>query len=305
MLPVACTFLYALAHGVTVVLYDSQGGRFHPGRWFALFEKYRISNFTAAPTVYRMLMAEADAGRHHDLSSWRHAVSAGEPLPGDTLEAIRRHFGVPVLDGIGMSECMVYCFNRVGSAAKSGSCGRAGPGTVIEILDDDLRPVPDGQEGVLCVRRDSHPGMMKEYWHKPERTAEVFRGPWYWSGDVVVRDAEGYFWFKGRSDDVIKASGYRISPFEVESCLVSHPAVLEAAVVESPDEVRGRVVKAFLVLRPGTEPSAELRAAIQEFARRDMAGYKCPRKIEFTEALPKTTSGKVKRKELRERESSA
>jgi acyl-coenzyme A synthetase/AMP-(fatty) acid ligase len=302
LLPVACTFLYALAHGVTVVLYDSRGGRFDPGRWFALFEKYRISNFTAAPTVYRMLMAEADAGRRHDLSSWRHGVSAGEPLPADTLEAIRRHFGVSVLDGIGMSECMVYCFNRVGAPVKPGSCGRPGPGTVIEVLDDDLRPVPDGQEGVLCVRRDSHPGMMKEYWRKPEHTAEIFRGEWYYSGDVVVRDADGSFWFKGRNDDVIKASGYRISPFEVESCLVSHPAVLEAAVVESPDDVRGRVVKAFLVLRPGTEPSDELRSAIQEFARREMAGYKCPRKIEFMDALPKTASGKVKRRELRERE---
>jgi acyl-coenzyme A synthetase/AMP-(fatty) acid ligase len=144
--------------------------------------------------------------------------------------------------------------------------------------------------------------MMKEYWRKPERTAEIFRGDWYSSGDVVARDADGSFWFKGRNDDVIKASGYRISPFEVESCLVSHPAVLEAAAVESPDEVRGRVVKAFLVLRPGTEPTDELRSAIQEFARREMAGYKCPRKIEFVEALPKTASGKVKRKELRERE---
>ena len=302
LLPVACTFLYALAHGVTVVLYDSQGGRFHPGRWFALFEKYRISNFTAPPTVYRMLMADAGAGRHHDLSSWRHGVSAGEPLPADTLAAIRRHFGVAVLDGLGMSECMVYCFNRVGAMVKPGSCGRPGPGTVIEVLDDDLRPVPDGQEGVLGVRRDSHPGMMKEYWRKPERTAEIFRGPWYYSGDVVARDADGYFWFKGRNDDVIKASGYRISPFEVESCLVSHPAVLEAAVVASPDPLRGRVVKAFLVLRPGVEPSEGLRVAVQEFARRQMAAYKCPRQVEFIEALPKTPSGKVKRKELRQRE---
>jgi acyl-coenzyme A synthetase/AMP-(fatty) acid ligase len=305
LLPVACTFLYALAHGLTVVLYDAEGGRFDPERWFALFEKYRVSNFTAAPTVYRMLMAEADAGRRRDLSSWRHGVSAGEPLPAETLAAIQRHFGVAVLDGIGMSECMVYCFNMVGAAVKPGSCGRPGPGTVIEVLDDDLRSVPDGQEGVLCVRRDSHPGMMKEYWGKPERTAEIFRGDWYDSGDVVARDADGYFWFKGRNDDVIKASGYRISPFEVESCLVSHPAVLEAAAVESPDELRGRVVKAFVVLCPGTEPSDELRSVLQEFARREMAGYKCPRKIEFTEALPKTASGKVKRKELRQREAGA
>jgi acyl-coenzyme A synthetase/AMP-(fatty) acid ligase len=302
LLPVASTFLYALAHGLTVVLFDPQGERFDPERWFGLFQKYRISNFTAPPTAYRMLMAAADAARHFDLSSWRHGASAGEALPADTLAALRQKFGVTVLDGIGMTECMVYCFNQVEADLKPGSCGRPGPGTVIELLDDNLQPVPDGQDGVLCVRRDSHPGMMQGYWHKPERTAEVFRGPWYWSGDVLARDADGYFWFKGRNDDVMKASGYRISPFEVESCLVSHPAVLEAAAVESPDPLRGMVVKAFLVLRPEVRPGDGLAADIQEFAKRHMAGYKYPRKIEFVEALPKTASGKIKRKELRERE---
>lgn len=299
LLPIACTFLYALARGLTVVLYDPQGGKFEPERWFGLIQKYRISNFTAPPTTYRMLMAAADAAKQHDLSSWRHGVSAGEPLPADTLAAIRRHFGFTPLDGIGMTECMVYCFNMVDAPMYPGCCGRPGPGTVIELLDDDLQPVPQGQEGVLCVRRDTHPGMMKEYWRKPEQTADYFRGPWYYSGDVLSRDAHGYFWFKGRNDDVIKASGYRISPFEVESCLVSHPAVLEAAAVESPDPIRGMVVKAFLVLRPGKEPSDALRAEIQEFAKTHMAGYKYPRKVEFVTTLPKTTSGKIKRKELR------
>jgi acetyl-CoA synthetase len=302
LLPVACTFLYALAHGLTVVLFDPQGGKFDAERWFALIQKYRISNFTAPPTTYRMLMAAADVGRHYDLSSWRHGVSAGEPLPADTLEAIRRHFGFTPLDGIGMTECMVYCFNMVGAALYPGSCGRPGPGTVIELLDDDLQPVAPGQEGVLCVRRDTHPGMMQEYWRKPEQTADLFRGPWYYSGDVLSRDDNGYYWFKGRNDDVIKASGYRISPFEVESCLVCHPAVLEAAAVESPDPIRGMVIKAFLVLRPGFEPSEVLSREIQEFAKTHMAGYKYPRKVEFVTILPKTTSGKIKRKELRLRE---
>lgn len=302
LLPVASTFLYALAHGLTVVLYDPQGGRFEPEAWFRLFQKYRITNFTAPPTTYRMMMAEADAAKRYDLSSWRHAVSAGEPLHADTLGAIRTHFGVTPLDGIGMTECMVYCFNMVGAPLKRGSCGRPGPGTVIDLLDDNLRPGAPGADGVLCVRQDSHPGMMKEYWRKPDRAAEVFQGGWYLTGDVVSRDEDGYFWFKGRNDDVIKASGYRISPFEVESCLVSHPAVLEAAAVESPDPVRGMVVKAFLVLRPGLTATDELKAQIQEFAKTNMAGYKYPRKIEFVETLPKTTSGKIKRKELRQRE---
>lgn len=299
LLPVASTFLYALAHGLTVVLYDAQGGRFDPQRWFGLLQKYRISNFTAPPTTYRMLMAEAEAARHHDLSAWRHGVSAGEPLPADTFEAIRRQFGVSVLDGIGMSECMVYCCNQVGVSLRPGSCGKPTPGTVLALVDDNLQPVAPGQEGVLCVRRDSHPGMMQEYWRKPKRTAEIFRGPWYYSGDVLTCDEDGYYWFKGRNDDVIKASGYRISPFEVESCLVSHPAVLEAAAVAWPDPVRGQVVKAFLVLRTEVAPSDELRAQIQEFAKQNMAGYKYPRHVEFVAALPKTPSGKVKRKELR------
>jgi acetyl-CoA synthetase len=302
LLPVACTFLYALARGLTVVLYDPQGGRFEPERWFALVEKYHITTFTAAPTVYRMLMAGADTARGRDLSSWRHAVSAGEPLPADTLEALRRHLGFTVLDGLGMTECMVYAYNMVGAPLKPGSCGRPGPGTLIELMDDNMRQVSVGEEGVLCVHRDSHAGMMKEYWRKPERTAEVFRGPWYYSGDVLVRDGDGYLWFQGRNDDVMKASGYRISPFEVESCLVSHPAVLEAAAVASPDPVRGDVVKAFLVLRPGFEPSDELRRQIQEFAKQQTAAYKYPRKVEFVESLPKTASGKIKRRELRERE---
>ncbi len=302
LLPVASTFLYALAQGVTVVLYDPQGGRFDAERWFGLFQKYRISNFTAPPTTYRMLTAAADVAKHYDLSSWRHGVSAGEPLPADTLTALHKHFGITVLDGIGMSECMVYCYNMVDAPLKPGSCGRPGPGTHIELLNEDLQPVAPGEDGVLCVRRDSHPGMMKEYWRKPELTAEIFRGPWYHSGDVLARDEDGYFWFKGRNDDVIKASGYRISPFEVESCLVSHPAVLEAAAVASPDPLRGTVVKAFLVLRTGEQPSDVLKADIQDFAKQHMAGYKHPRKIDFVAALPKTPSGKIKRKELREQE---
>jgi acyl-coenzyme A synthetase/AMP-(fatty) acid ligase len=302
MLPVACTFLYALAHGLTVVLYDSQGSRFDADRWFALFGKYRITNFTGTPTIYRMLLTDPALAKQHDLSSWRHGVSAGEPLPADTFETIRRHCGISVLDGIGMSECMVYCFNRAHAAVEPGSCGRPAPGAVIELMDESMHSVPACSEGVLCVRRDSHPGMMKEYWNKPESTAQIFRGDWYWSGDVLSRDEAGRFWFRGRADDVIKASGYRISPFEVESCLVSHPDVLEAAAIESPDALRGQIVKAFVVLRPGCQPGDQVLTELQRFCKERMAGYKCPRRIEFVAALPKTPSGKVKRGELRRQE---
>jgi acyl-coenzyme A synthetase/AMP-(fatty) acid ligase len=302
LLPVASTFLYALSHGLTVVLYDPLGGRFDGEKWLQLFEKYRITNFTAPPTVYRMLLLVADRAQRYALSCWRHAVSAGEPLAPDTIQAMERIYGVVPLDGLGMSECMVYCFNMVGQKIKRGSCGRPGPGTVIELMDEQMKPVGPDSPGVLCVRRDTHPGMMKEYWNKPVQTAEVFRGEWYWSGDVLVRDGDGYFWFQGRADDVIKASGYRISPFEVESALLTHPAVHEAAAVASPDPIRGNVVKAFVVLRPGYVPSEELSAQLQQHVRGRIAAFKCPRKIEFIEALPKTTSGKIRRQELRRRE---
>ncbi|GBD37307.1 Acetyl-coenzyme A synthetase [bacterium HR36] len=302
LLPVASTFLYALSHGLTVVLYDALGGKFDAEKWLSLFEKYRITNFTAPPTVYRMLLLAADAAPRFALSCWRHAVSAGEPLAPDTIQAMERVYGVTPLDGIGMSECMVYCFNMVGQKIKRGSCGRPGFGTVIELMDERMQAVPADSPGVLCVRRDTHPGMMKEYWNKPQHTAEVFRGPWYWSGDVLIRDKDGYFWFQGRADDVIKASGYRISPFEVESALLTHPAVHEAAAVESPDPIRGSVVKAFIVLRPGYTPSDELASQIQQHVKGRIAPFKCPRKIEFLEALPKTTSGKIRRQELRQRE---
>ena len=301
MLPVACTFLFSLRAGITTLLYDPLGGKFDAERWFALFAKYRVSNFTAPPTTFRMLMLAAEAARHHDLSAFRHAVTAGEPLPADTLAAIQRHFGVTPYDGLGMSECMIYCYNRVGLPLRPGSCGQPGPGLKLELLDDDCQPVPTGTPGVLAVQRASHPGMMKEYWNKPAQTADVFRGEWYWTGDVLTRDQDGYFWFQGRADDVMKSSGYRISPFEVESALLAHPAVAEAAAVEAPDEVRGRVIKAYLVLREGVEPGPHLAAEIKGFMQRTVAPYKAPRLIEFVPSLPKTTSGKVRRKDLRTR----
>jgi len=299
LLPVASTFLYAMRAGVSIVLYHPTDGRFRAGAWFDLIARYGITNFVGTPTIYRMLIADSaiDAA---NLRSLRHGVSAGEPLPPDTLAAVQARLGFAPLDGIGMSECMVYCFNRVGEEVVPGSCGRPGPDCEIRLLDDDLREVGVGESGVLCVRRDSHPGMMKEYWNKPAQTAEIFRGPWYYSGDVLTRDAAGRYWFQGRNDDVIKASGYRISPFEVESCLLEHPAVLEAAAVAADDRVRGSVVKGVIVLREGHAASERLAAEIQEFVKSRIAGYKYPRQIEFVTELPKTASGKIKRRMLRE-----
>jgi acyl-coenzyme A synthetase/AMP-(fatty) acid ligase len=304
LLPVASTFLYALRSGIRVVLYHALDGRFHPEAWYELIARRGITNFVGTPTIYRMLAA-ADQARVPRLASLRHGVSAGEPLPPDTIDAVRRCLGFVPLDGIGMSECMVYCCNMKGFAVVPGSCGRPTPGCEIRLLNEELREVPVGSEGVLCVRRATHPGMMKEYWNKPQQTAEIFRGEWYYSGDVLRRDEAGRFWFQGRGDDVIKASGYRISPFEVESCLVEHPAVLEAAVVASPDAVRGSVVKAYVVLRAGHSASDALAAELQQWVKTHRAPYKYPRKIEFVRELPKTPSGKIKRRVLRQRELSS
>ena len=276
-----------------------------------MIAKHQITNFVGTPTIYRMLVANRGADTpvcqpdSESLATLRHGVSAGEPLPPDTISSVRNILGFAPLDGIGMSECMVYCFNRLGDEVLPGSCGRPAPGCDIRLVDEQLCDVPDGQEGVLVVRRDSHPGMMREYWNKPEQTTEIFRGPWYYSGDVLVRDPEGRYWFQGRADDVINASGYRISPFEVESCLVAHPSVLEAAAVESPDALRGMVVKAFVVLRTGRTACDELAEELQCWVKDRLAPYKYPRRLEFVAALPKTTSGKIRRRVLRDAERQA
>ncbi len=301
LLPVASTFLYAMRMGISIVLHHAVDGRFDPAAWLRLIEKYRITNFVGTPTVYRML-AGCDRIARADLSSLRHGVSAGEPLPADTISTVKERLGFVPLDGIGMSECMVYCFNMVGEEPVPGSCGRPAPCCDIRLMDEDMNEVPVGTDGVLCLRRSTHPGMMKEYWNKREQTAEIFRGEWYYSGDVLSRDEAGRYWFKGRSDDVIKASGYRISPFEVEGCLLEHPAVLEAAAIGSPDELRGIVVKAFIVLREGFTASDALARELQEWVKGRAAPYKYPRRIEFVTEMPKTTSGKVQRRLLRARE---
>lgn len=301
LLPVASTFLYSMRAGIETVLYHPIDGRFRAEDWLRLFQKYGITNFTATPTIYRLLIASEHARREH-FASLRHGVSAGEPLPPDTIASVKKTMGFEPLDGIGMSECMVYCFNMLGLPQLPGSCGRPSPGTEIRLLDEQMQPVPPGSPGVLCLRRDSHPGMMKEYWRKPEQTAEIFRGEWYYSGDVLEQDSEGRYWFRARADDVINAAGYRISPFEVESCLAEHPSVLESAAVESPDDVRGAVVKVFVVLRESCVADDGMRQELAGWVKENLAPYKYPRRIEFVEALPKTTSGKIKRRLLRDQE---
>lgn len=298
MLPVASTFLYALRAGVTVFLYREREPRFSAATWFDLIERHRVTNFVGTPTIWRTLLAAADHPHAEALRRLRHGTSAGEPLAADTYERVRERFGIEVLDGLGMSECMVYVHNRSG-AVVPGACGRAGRGLVLQVQDDAGREVAVGEEGVLCVERSSHPGMMREYWNRPEATAGVFRDRWYWSGDVVLRGDDGVLWFRGRADDVMKCSGYRISPFEIENCLQSHPAVLEAAAVEKPDARTGAVVRAIVTLRGGVDASPQLESELIAHVKSRLAPFKAPKCVEFVGALPKTQSGKILRRVLR------
>jgi len=296
--PLGNGFLYTWRWGISTLVYD---GKFDPVHWFELLEKYRVTNLASVPTAYRMFLTVNDAEKTYDLSRLRHCISAGEPLNPGVIKEWKRRFGIDAYDGIGMTEIMVYVSNMRDMKIKLGSCGRPQPGHLCALVNDEGKPVPLGETGVLAVKK-TDPGLFREYWNKPEKTTESFKGDWFLSGDVLYQDEEGYYWFSGRNDDLIKASGYRISPFEVESAIISHPDVLECAVVASPDPMRGTIIKAYVVLRDRTKASERLVKEIQEHTKTVAAPYKYPREIEFVTELPKTQSGKIKRKELRELE---
>jgi len=296
--PLGNGFLYPWRHGFSTFIYD---GRFHPEKWFRLLEKYKITNLASVPTAYRLFVAVKDAEKKYDLSSLRHCISAGEPLNPEVIKEWKRRFKLDIYDGIGMTEIMVYLSNLNDMKIKPGSCGRPQPGKICAIVDNNGKTMKTREPGILAVK-ETDPGLFKEYWNKPEKTRESFKNGWFLTGDVLYQDEEGYYWFSGRDDDLIMAAGYRISPFEVESAIISHPEVLECAVVASPDEVRGVLVKAFIILHDMNKASDKLIKDIQEHTKKVAAPYKYPREIEFVNELPKTQSGKIKRKQLRELE---
>jgi len=296
--PLGNGFLYPWRWGISTLIYD---GKFSSKKWFELLEKYKITNLASVPTAYRLFVAEKDAEKRYDLSNLRHCISAGEPLNPEVIKEWKQRFKLDIYDGIGMTEIMVYLSNIRGVAIKPGSCGKPQPGKICSIVDSKGKSMPIGEPGILAVKEDD-PGLFKEYWNKPDKTKESFKGGWFLSGDVLYQDADGYYWFSGRDDDLIMASGYRISPFEVESAIISHPDVLECAVVASPDELRGVIVKAFVILHDKNKASEGLLWSIQAHTKKVAAPYKYPREIEFVDELPKTQSGKIKRKELRELE---
>jgi acyl-coenzyme A synthetase/AMP-(fatty) acid ligase len=267
-----------------------------------LLGEHGITTFCAPPTVYRALVLLDLAG--YDWSRLRHCVSAGEPLNPEVIKVWREATGLTVYDGYGQTETVNLVANFRCLEVRPGSMGKPTPGFDVVVIDDQGQVLGPGQEGHVAVRvRPERPvGLFSGYWRDPEATAAAFRGDFYDTGDRAYVDEDGYFWFVARDDDVITSAAYRIGPFEVESALVEHPAVAEAAVVGKPDPQRGQLVKAFVVLAPGHDGTPELVGELQEHCRTVTAPYKYPREIEFTTELPKTISGKIRRVELRERE---
>jgi len=283
--------------GAALFVQDARG-KFSAAETLQLLESYPITTFCAPPTAYRMLVLE-DLSRVK--THLRHCVGAGEPLNPEVIETWQRGTGLAIRDGYGQTETVLLCANFPGLDVRPGSMGKPSPGMTVAVIDDDAQVQPPGGEGDIAVRiRPERPvGIFKEYWRNPEATAACQRGDWYVTGDRARVDEDGYFWFVGRADDVIISAGYRIGPFEVESALVEHPAVAEAAVVAKADEMRGTIVKAFVILAPGHSGSDRLASELQEHVRTVTAPYKYPREIEFVTELPKTISGKIRRVELR------
>ena len=272
--------------------------RFDAEKILPMFAKYNITTFCAPPTMYRMLIKQ-DLSKY-DLSSIHHATTAGEALNPEVFYQFEKSTGLRIHEGFGQTEMTLGIANLYGSNIKPGAMGKPVPGYGIDIVDHDGNPVEDGVNGEIVIRTDPQPtcGVFLGYYRNQEATDNVWHDGMYHTGDVAWRDEDGYYWYVGRADDVIKSSGYRIGPFEIESTIMELPYVLECGVSAAPDEVRGQVVKASIVLVKGTEGTYELKKEIQNYVKRRTAPYKYPRIVEFKESLPKTVSGKIIRKKL-------
>jgi len=285
--------------GAAIIQWETPG-RFDPDGLLRAMEKYGVTTFCAPPTVYRMLI-------QLDLSKYklklRHCVSAGEPLNPEVIRVWKKAFGLDIYDFYGQTETVCVLSNYPFMPIKYGSVGKPTPGHDVRIVDDEGNELGPNEEGniALYIGDERPPGLFKEYWKDVEAMKKAFRGDYYYTGDRGYKDEDGYFWFVGRDDDVIKSSGYRIGPFEVESALIEHPAVAECAVVGAPDPkgIRGIVVKAVIVLAKGYKPSEALTKELQDHVKKTTAPYKYPRIIEYVDELPKTISGKILRRELR------
>lgn len=284
--------------GATIVAYDNE--KFSAKHTMELLQEIKVTTFCAPPTIYRFLIKE-DISKY-DLSSIHKCTIAGEPLNPEVFYKWKELTGLTLTEGFGQSETPVILANFDGFPIKPGSTGKPSADYDIDIVDDAGNSCEDGVVGHIVVKNLSkhYPcGLFKGYQKDPAASAKAFRNDSYDTGDMAWRDADGYYWFEGRSDDVIKCSGYRIGPFEVESALMTHPSVLECAVTAAPDPIRGQVVKATIVLAKGYVASEELKKEIQNHVKKTTAPYKYPRIVEFVDELPKTTSGKIKRAAIR------
>ncbi len=285
---------------VSSVVYE---GRFSPEKWYSILEKYNVTVWYTAPTAIRMLMSAGDElSKKYDLSSLRYMCSVGEPLNPEAIRWGMKVMGLPFHDNWWQTETGgILIANYPTMPIRLGSMGKPFPGITAGIVDEDGNPLPNGEEGNLAII-PGWPSMMKEIWKNPKKYGEYFKKEWYITGDRARRDNDGYFWFVGRADDVIKTAGERVGPFEVESILIEHPAIVEAGVIGKPDPLRGEIIKAFITLRKGFTPSPELEEDIKSFVKKKLAGHAYPREIEFRTNLPKTRSGKIMRRMLKAQE---
>jgi acetyl-CoA synthetase len=296
-----CPLIGPWRYGAVQAVYQREGG-FDPHKQLDFLSRHEVTNVFGTPTAIRSMMSIGDAGTRYP-QKFRIVCSAGEPLNPEAIRWFREQYGITVLDYYGLTESYPLCANYPFMEVREGSMGRPMPGWEVAILDEDERPVAQGERGEICLKARSNPHYPLGYWNRPQEDSdEVFGGDWFHTKDAASADEDGYFWYEGRADDVIISAGYRIGPFEVESACLEHPAVAEAAAVASPDERRGNVVKAFVVLAAGHEESDELAEDIKSFVRDHLSAYAYPRVIEFVPDLPKTLTGKIRRIELRQQE---
>lgn len=288
------------ALGVTQVIFE---GRFSPQNWYKVLEDNHVTVWYTAPTAIRMLMGSDIKPKDFDLSSLRHLCSVGEPLNPEAVWWGLEAFGLAFHDTWWQTEQGgITIPNYPIMDIKPGSMGKPLPGVVAAIIDDAGNELPQGKEGNLALAKDTVSSLMKQIWGNEGKFKSYFIGDWYLSGDRAYQDEDGYFWFVGRADDVIKTSGERVGPFEVESALVEYPDVIEAGVIGKPDELRGEIIKAFVVLKPGVEGTEELKEKLKQHVKQHLAGHAYPREIDFIEKLPKTRSGKIMRRVLKAQE---
>ena len=284
--------------GATIFIYDFD--RFHPDRLLKVIQDYKITSFCAPPTMYRFFIKEGI--ENYDLSNLKYATIAGEALNPEVFNKFYEYTGLKLMEGFGQTETVLAVANMVGMEPKPGSMGKPVPIYNMDIVDEQGNSCPVGEVGEMVVRTNGQyqKALFKEYYRNKEATDAAWHDNIYHTGDTAWKDEDGYYWYVGRTDDLIKASGYRIGPFEIESVLMEHPSVLECAVTGAKDPIRGQVVKATIVLARGYSPSEELVKELQNYVKNATAPYKYPRIVEFVDELPKTISGKIRRVQIRE-----